>query len=61
MFRKVVERDPRTGATRETYKDLGPSCAVPGHGRPLMTSATALGGGGMQRKDLPQASRGSSS
>jgi hypothetical protein len=33
MMKKVVERDPRTGTTRERYADMGPSKAQACHGR----------------------------
>jgi hypothetical protein len=37
LQRKIIERDPVTGRTRERYSDPEPSRAVIGHGRPLRT------------------------
>lgn len=50
MQRKVLERDPKTGETREVYRDMGPRAAVPGHGRPMFRSSVATGGGAAQHR-----------
>lgn len=44
-MRKVVDRCPKTGVTRERYVDMGPRSAVPGHGQPVMRNVVATGGG----------------
>lgn len=57
MQRKVLKRGA-DGQFREVYVDCGPSKALTGHGRPIVTLAPARGGVGIKQFKLRAAGGG---